>query len=207
MPCALLQKFRCFADADTILLMKQTPTREGRPARTRDSLPTERRIAGEIERMLAERVPPGWTVRSELPVPADQPAVDLVIEVTSPAGEAALLAVEIKARVEPRRVPELARRIREMTNEGMSGVVPVLGAAYLSPRARELLRGLDVGYIDTTGNVRITASSPGLFISSDGAMTRTPGRVATCCSRYGGAVPPALSGPSSMWLLRSVFAN
>ena len=168
MPCALLQKFRCFADADTILLMKQTPTREGRPVRTRDSLPTERRIAGEIERMLAERVPPGWTVRSELPVPADQPAVDLLIEVTSPAGEAALLAVEIKARVEPRRVPELARRIREMTNEGMSGVVPVLGAAYLSPRARELLRGLDVGYIDTTGNVRITASSPGLFISSDG---------------------------------------
>ena len=151
--------------------MKQTPTRatrEGRPARTRDTLPTERRIAGEIERMLAERVPPGWRVCSELPVPADQPAVDMLIEVTSPAGETALLAVEIKARVEPRRVPELARRIEGATDEDMSGVVPVLGAAYLSPRARELLRGLDVGYIDTTGNVRITASTPGLFISSDG---------------------------------------
>jgi len=94
--------------------------------------------------------------------------VDLLIEVTSPAGESALLAVEIKARVEPRRIPELARRIREMTNEGMPDAVPVLGAAYLSPRARELLRGLDVGYIDTTGNVRITASSPGLFISDGG---------------------------------------
>lgn len=173
MPCPLLQKLCCFADADTILLMKQTPTREGRPARTRDSLPTERRIAGEIERMLAERLPSGWTVRSEVPLPTDQPAVDLLIEVTSPAGETALLAVEIKARVEPRRVPELARRIREMTNEGMPDAVPVLGAAYLSPRARELLRGLDVGYIDTTGNVRITASSPGLFIS-DGGDDRDP---------------------------------
>ena len=153
--------------------MKQPPTREGRPARTRDSLPTERRIAGDIERMLAERVPPGWTLCSEFPVPAGQSAVDLLIEVTSPAGETALLAVEIKARVEPRRIPELARRIEEATIEGMPGVVPVLGAAYLSPRARELLRGLDIGYIDTTGNVRITAGSPGLFIS-DGGDDRDP---------------------------------
>ena len=153
--------------------MKQTPTREGRPVRKRDSLPTERRIAGEIERMLAERVPPGWTLRSELPVSADQYAVDLLIAVTSPAGETALLAVEIKARVEPRRIPELAQLIEEVTNEDIPGVVPVLGAAYLSPRARELLRGLDVGYIDTTGNVRITASSPGLFIS-DGGDDRDP---------------------------------
>ena len=136
-------------------------------------MPTERRIAGDIERMLAERVPPGWTLRSKLPVPADQSAVDLLIEVTSPAGETALLAVEIKARVEPRRIPELARQIEEAANERMPGVVPVLGAAYLSPRARELLRGLDVGYIDTTGNVRITASSPGLFIS-DGGDDRDP---------------------------------
>lgn len=153
--------------------MKQTPIGERGPARTRDSLPTERRIASDIERILAERVPPGWTVRSELPVSRDQVAVDLLIELTSPAGETALLAVEIKARVEPRRIPELARRIEEATSEGMPGVVPVLGAAYLSPRARELLRGLDVSYIDTTGNVRITASSPGLFIS-DGGDDRDP---------------------------------
>ena len=76
---------------------------------------------------------PVGPVCSELPVPADQSAVDLLVEVTSPAGETALLAVEIKARVEPRRVPELARRIEEATSEGMPGVVPVLGAAYLSP--------------------------------------------------------------------------
>ena len=143
------------------------------PARTRDAVPTTRRVASDIERMLAERVPSGWAVCSEPSVPADRPAVDRLIAVTSPAGETALLAVEIKARVEPRRVPELARRIKEATNEDMPGVVPVLGAAYLSPRARELLRGLDVGYIDTTGNVRITASSPGLFIS-DGGADRDP---------------------------------
>ena len=36
------------------------------------------------------------------------------------------------------------------------------------PRARTILRDRGVGYIDTTGNVRIEASTPGLFISADG---------------------------------------
>lgn len=144
---------------------------EGRPPRTRDPLPTGRRVASDIERLIAERMPPGWTLRSKRPEPlarSGRPAVDLLIEVTSPAGEAALLAVEVKSRVEPRRLPELARRIREMAGGDMPGAVPVLGAAYLSPRARDLLQELDVGYIDTTGNVRITTSAPGLFISADG---------------------------------------
>ena len=113
-------------------------------------------------------MPPGWTISSERALHADRLAVDLVFNVTSPAGETARLAVEIKSRVEPRGLPELAGRIREATREELPGAVPVLAAAYLSPRARGLLRELDVGYIDTTGNIRITASTPGLFISSDG---------------------------------------
>ena len=47
--------------------------------------------------------------------------------------------------------------------------VPVVAAAYLSPRARALLRDRGVGYADTTGNVRIEVSTPGLFIATDGA--------------------------------------
>ena len=156
-------------------------------------LPTERRIARDIESILARRMPPGWTFCSERAVRAGRLAVDLVLDVTSPAGETARLAVEIKSRVEPRRVPELARRIREVTSEELPGAVPVLAAAYLSPRARGLLRELDVGYIDTTGNVRITASTPGLFISASGddkdpwprrdALQSLRGRGAACAVR------------------------
>ena len=133
-----------------------------------DALPTERRIERDIEMNLARRVPPGWTFCSEPAVLSDQLGVDLLVKVTSPAGETALLAVEIKSRVEPRRVPELAHRVRAVTTADLSGAVPVIGAAYLSPRAREMLREFDVGYIDTTGNVWITSSAPGMFISADG---------------------------------------
>ena len=133
-----------------------------------DALPTERHIARNIELILSRRVPPGWTFCSEPAVLSDRLGVDLLMKVTSPAGKAALLAVEIKSRVEPRRVPELAQRIRAATTADLPGAVPVLGAAYLSPRAREMLREFDVGYIDTTGNVRITSSAPGMFISADG---------------------------------------
>ena len=133
-----------------------------------NELPTGTRIAREIEVALAQRVPPEWTFGSEPSRFSDRPGVDLLFRLTSPAGETALLAVEIKVRVEPRRVPELARRVREFTTAELPGAVPVLGAAYLSPRAREILRESGVGYIDTTGNVRITASAPGVFISADG---------------------------------------
>ena len=47
--------------------------------------------------------------------------------------------------------------------------VPIIGAAYLSPRTRDTLVGYGVGYIDTTGNVKLDVPSPGLFISADGA--------------------------------------
>ena len=47
--------------------------------------------------------------------------------------------------------------------------MPVVAAAYLSPRARALLRDRGVGYADITGNVRIEVSTPGLFIATDGA--------------------------------------
>ena len=67
--------------------------------------PTERRIARDIESILARRVPPGWTLCSEPAVRADRLAADLVLNVASPGGETARLAVEIKSRVEPRPRP------------------------------------------------------------------------------------------------------
>jgi hypothetical protein len=132
-------------------------------------LPSETRIARDVEQVLAARLPRDWRLGAKRDVALGPSRVDLVIELTSPAGEAATLAIEIKRVLEPRQVPEAAEQITTLAAVARDGAVPVVAAAYLSPRARELLVDFDVGYIDTTGNARLAVSSPGFFMMTPGA--------------------------------------
>ena len=131
--------------------------------------PTGMQVRHQIERILAERIPDGWSLRAGRSEALGRYRVDLRAEIASPAGENAVLAVEIKRTLEPRGVFQAVERISMITAGAMSRTVPVVAAAYLSPRARFLLRARGVGYVDTTGNVRIEISVPGLFVSTDGA--------------------------------------
>ena len=131
--------------------------------------PTAAQVARHVERALAERLPSGWSLSALTEAPAGRYRVDLLAEIESPAGAAAVLAVEIKRTLEPRAVLQAVEQISAITAGAMPRAVPVVAASYLSPRARALLRDRGVGYVDTTGNVRIEASAPGLFISADGA--------------------------------------
>lgn len=132
-------------------------------------LPSETRIARDVEQVLAARLPGDWSLRSKRDASVGDLGIDLVIELTTPAGEVATLAVEVKRVLEPRQVREAAEQITTIAAEVGNGAVPVIAAAYLSPRARELLIDLGVGYLDTTGNVRVTVPSPGIFITTPGA--------------------------------------
>ena len=132
--------------------------------------PTGIQIERQIERFLAERIPSGWSLqtrRTEMLV--GRYRVNLLAEIASPDGETAVLAVEIKRNLEPRDVLQAVEQISMITASALPRAVPVVAAAYLAPRARALLRDRGVGYLDTTGNVRIEISTPGLFISTDGA--------------------------------------
>ena len=131
--------------------------------------PTGMQIQRQIERILAERIPEGWTLRARRSEAIGRYRVDLRAEIASPAGESAVLAVEIKRTLEPRDVFQVVERIAMSATGAMSRAVPVVAAAYLSPRVRILLRARGVGYVDTTGNVRIEISVPGLFVSTEGA--------------------------------------
>ena len=132
-------------------------------------LPTETQIARQVERFLAERIPSGWSLRARTEAPAGRYRVDLPVDIVSPSGESTVLAVEIKRTLEPRDVVQAVDQISRITAGALPRTVPVVAAAYLSPRARALLCDRRVGYVDTTGNVRIEVSTPGLFISTDGA--------------------------------------
>ena len=129
---------------------------------------TGTQVARHVARALAERIPPGWSLHAQTEAPAGRYRVDLLAEIASPAGATAVFAVEIKRTLEPRGVRHAVEQIAAITNGALPRAVPVVAASYLSPRARALLRDRGVGYIDTTGNVRIAASTPGLFISAEG---------------------------------------
>lgn len=132
-------------------------------------LPSETRVARDVEQVLAARLPGDWTLRANGDARVGDSGVDLVIELTSPAGEVATLAVNVNRVLEPRQVSEAAAQITTVAADVGNGAMPVIAAAYLSPRTRQLLVGLDVGYLDTTGNVRLTVPSPGVFIATPGA--------------------------------------
>ena len=130
--------------------------------------PTATQVARHVERALAERIPPGWSLYAQAEAPSGRYQMDLLAKIASPAGATAVLAIEIKRTLEPRGVLQAIEQLSAITVGAMPRAVPVVASSYLSPRVRTLLRDRGVGYIDTTGNVRIEASTPGLFISADG---------------------------------------
>ena len=93
---------------------------------------------------------------------------DLVIDVESPGGEDLRLVVEVNRMLDPREVPEAVSQARSVATA--LDAVPVIGASYLSPRSRELLIDEQVGYVDSTGNIRIASDSPGMFVLMTGAQ-------------------------------------
>lgn len=68
-------------------------------------LPSETRIARDVEQVLAARLPSGWALRAETDVPVDRYRIDVLIEIASPDGATAALAVEVKRLLDPRLVP------------------------------------------------------------------------------------------------------
>ena len=131
--------------------------------------PTGMQLRRQVERFLAERIPSNWSLQARQTETLDRYRVDLLAEIASPAGESAVLAVEIKRTLEPRDVLRAVEQISTIAAGAVPRAVPVVAAAYLSPRTRALLRARGVGYVDITGNARIEISVPGLFVSTDGA--------------------------------------
>lgn len=122
-------------------------------------------VSSELTRQasvaLQDRLPTGWTVT---PFERPDPDVDDVWQVRAPDGNASLVAVEVKTRLVPRDVLAVAKALRRYQS-----LVGVVVAPFLSPSTRQRLRESDIGYVDLTGNIRLTVPMPGLFIETAGA--------------------------------------
>src|SRR5688500_1413028 len=108
---------------------------------------------------LTRRLPQSWTLEKQ---PTAEDAADLVIK--TPNAGAAVIFVEVKSNVSPRDVEALLGGTWRRWRRQMGNQPILLVAPYIGPRVRELLAEENVGYLDLTGNARISLDYPGVFI-------------------------------------------
>lgn len=124
-------------------------------------------------KLLAARLPPGWTVERVEGQGAGTGEGDALFAFNTQSGMGMGSAiVEAKrnfaaADVE-RLLGGLTRRLREA-----AGSRPILLVSdFLSPRTRQLLAQEDISYLDLTGNIRLVMQSPPIFVETAGADRR-----------------------------------
>ena len=150
----------------------------GKPERDVDFL----RLATAL---LRDRLPTGWSVAEEARPDGGWARVDGVFNLAAPSGERLDLAIAISRSPTPRDVPRAVERALEQAEVFPRAVPqgfptePVIVARYLPPSTRKRIESAGAGYIDATGNIRITAARPALFLADRGTNRdpwRGPGR-------------------------------
>ena len=116
------------------------------------------------------RLPTSWRTEVEFESARSHRVFDAILKLRAPDGTCGMFIMEAKNRVEPRDVRGIAEQLGmydRLPDEGEA--VPVLVAPFLSLRTRERLEERGIGYVDMTGNVRVAADRPALFVQATGA--------------------------------------
>jgi hypothetical protein len=124
----------------------------------------EANLVKQATRMLEIRLPPGWKQRVVGPKKSALNQLDQQIEIASPDGVKARVAIEAKRRVYPRDVRPLKDQL------ALHAERPYLIAApFLTATTRRRLEEEHMNYVDTTGNVRLILGRPGMYVQTSGA--------------------------------------
>ena len=113
-----------------------------------------RTLLANVSSQIAARLPPGW--RSSV---IKRRTGATAISFTSPDGRTGALSTLVRTRLDPRAADTL----------GQVDLPSIVVADWLSPRTRTILAGAGLSYADTTGNVLVMISDPGLSITAEGA--------------------------------------
>ncbi len=126
--------------------------------------PSETQTLRAVERLVPDALPPGWTFRSTRQPGRGRRQSDAVWTLKAPDGTAASFAVEAKRAL-------LAAQLEPPVDKiGSSDSLPLFATPYLSPTMRSLLSRKGISYADSTGNLRLVANQPGLFVERTGAI-------------------------------------
>jgi hypothetical protein len=127
-----------------------------------------------VETAITERLPTGWNLRVVKEQALGSKRPDAIFRVKSPDGETVDFVVEVKQAATPQSLRDVVEQMRSYLAAMPARPQQALVVApYLSPRAQEVLEAEGVSYGDTTGNLRLTADRPGLFVEVAGA-TKDP---------------------------------
>ena len=127
------------------------------------SQPSEAQTLRVAERLVTDSLPPGWSLRSTRQPRRRSRMPDAVWSIQAPDGSVAAFAVEAKRLLLGRQVGDVLAQL------AASEARPLVVAPYLGPTVRSSLADRGVSFADTTGNVRLVADRPGLFVERQGA--------------------------------------
>lgn len=156
-----------------------------------------RTIESAVEGLRAQ-LPPSWSVDLERQ-PARPRGVwcpDAVVTVEAPRSRRpARLIVTYEPEITPKRAAVTAEQLRSYLSEN-PGTQGLVVAPWGSPRTREVLRQLGIGFVDPTGNIDLVLDEPGLVIRVEGA-DRNP--------VWKRPVSPSLRGPKAWALMKTMI--
>jgi hypothetical protein len=164
-------------------------------------------LAAAVE-TIAAAVPRGWRLSTRSRPKGRVKKVDSIAKLSAPDGTSLWLLFEAKKSLYPRDVANLADELREYQKRiDDRKSVSVVVAPFLSPRTRVYLQRAGLSYLDLSGNIRLTADRPALFIATAGAeKDPTPGRLQSRSLRgvKAGRIVRALCDRSEPWKIRDL---
>lgn len=146
------------------------------------------KLLSTVVRDIRGRLPSRWALlKHEEEVRVGQGSgrtrrIDAILELRDPQGLSTSIVVDVRSTaVEPNRVSFAAEKLRELaqqlSEEDRKPGVPVLMmlSPFFSQLARERLVAAGISYADSTGNLRLSANRPAIFIETQG-QDRNPFR-------------------------------
>ena len=119
-------------------------------------------LLDQVMATIRAKLPPSWQLSATREASRRDHGRDAVIEIRSPNGARATLAVEVRRRLDHAGLPVVLAQL-ESTDD-----IPFIVAPFLSPRTRELLAQAGVNYCDASDNLRLAVDNPAIFVETTG---------------------------------------
>lgn len=129
--------------------------------------PSETRTLRAVERLVADALPPRWSFRSSREPGKGAQRTRARWTLKAPGGSAATFVVGVRRALHGPTLDQVLAQLAAV------GAIPLVATPYVSPTVRASLAERGASYADSTGNLRLIADEPGLFIERAGA-TKDP---------------------------------